>query len=733
MSIFGEQLENRVRNDEEAVAENLQKLGHAVNGKNWSAWRDDMLLSGRTKQIGMIMRYLKLALPDTVREIDNISEQIDYMLQPSGGTKRLVELNDQWWKNGDGPLLATFAETGEAIALFPGKLKGYVFFDEKTGEKVKVTKKNKDLFETEAYCFYKPLPNRPLSGKDFVKFLLRQLQPYDVVMTILASVCIALFGLLTPFATKYAFANVMPSEKKMLLIPLGVLLFSAAIGSWLMNVVKMSINSRINSRLDVVCQNAVYSRVIRLPASFFGNKSAGGLANRVMTLNSLPPVLTEILFGAFLTVLISSVYIIQLFSIASSLVLPVLAIYAAEIFVFVITVIQERKLIDARLRGEEINSGLVFALLSGIQKIKSSGSENRAFAKWMESYSKRTKAAYRVPFPSGVRTALITAIHMFGLLWIYVIAYEEKLSVSQFASFSSAFGTIMSGIGTLGAAGMSFSMVTPILRMGEPILSEVPETVEGKRSVKKLNGNIEIRGLEFRYTDDGPNVLDGIDLSIRQGEYVAIVGKSGCGKSTLMRLLLGFETPKKGQIIYDEYDLDSLDKRSLRRNIGTVLQNGKLFTGDIYSNITITAPWMDMDAAWDAAEKAGMAEDIRRMPMKMHTLIAEGGGGISGGQKQRLLIARAICPKPNILMLDEATSALDNMTQKIVTDSMNEMKCTRIVIAHRLSTIKACDRIIVLDRGKIAEEGTYDELYKMNGLFTQLAKRQIAEELMTDK
>lgn len=728
MSIFGKQLQKRIDNDNTAVAKNLKRLGDSVSGRSEILYNESRFTKNRIRQIAIICRELKLPLPDVIRESKNLSEQIDFILQPSGATKRLVELNDIWWKNSDGPLLATFADTDEEIALLPNRFRGYYYFDPETGEKIRITKKNKDLFDKEAFCFYRPLPGVSMTGKDYIWFLLKQIKVSDVLLTVMASIFIAVFGLLTPFATKYAFTHAMPTGEKMLLISLGVLLVSAAVGSWMMSVVKMSANSRISNRLDTISENAVYSRVIRLPASFFGDKSAGGLANRVMALNTLPVLLTEILFGTLITVLVSSVYIFQLITISHKLVFPVFVIYLVEILVFVVTVMQERKLISKRMDGEEKNSGLVFALLSGIQKIKASGSEDRAFAKWMETYSERTKPAYRLPFPSGVRVPLVTAIHMLGLLWIYVIAYNNSLSVSQFASFSSAFGMMMAGINSLGGAGMSVSMIEPVLKMGEPILKEVPETTEGKKTVRALTGRIELNGVEFRYTDDGPNILDGISLKINAGDYVAIVGKSGCGKSTLMRLLLGFEEPQKGTVCYDDDDLESLDKHSLRRNIGTVLQNGKLFTGDIYSNITITAPWMDMDDAWEAAEKAGMANDIRQMPMGMHTLIAEGGGGISGGQKQRLLIARAICPKPNVLMLDEATSALDNLTQKIVTDSMNEMKCTRIVIAHRLSTIKECNRILVLDHGKIAEEGTFDELMAKNGIFTELAKRQIVEE-----
>ena len=230
--------------------------------------------------------------------------------------------------------------------------------------------------------------------------------------------------------------------------------------------------------------------------------------------------------------------------------------------------------------------------------------------------------------------------------------------------------------------------------------------------------------MTFSYGENLPNVLDGLSLKIRSGQYVAIVGKTGCGKSTLMRIMLGFEKPQKGGVFYDGRDIERMDLKSLRRRIGSVMQSGKLFTGDIYSNIVINNPRLTMDEAWEAAEMAGFADDIRNMPMGMFTMISEGQGGISGGQRQRLLIARAIAGKPKILVFDEATSALDNITQKIVSDSLEKLKCTRIVIAHRLSTIKQCDRIIVLDQGHIIEDGTYENLIAKNGFFAELVERQ---------
>ena len=277
---------------------------------------------------------------------------------------------------------------------------------------------------------------------------------------------------------------------------------------------------------------------------------------------------------------------------------------------------------------------------------------------------------------------------------------------------------------SLAGIALTVAQIKPIMDMVKPILQAVPEISEGKQVITRLSGGIELNNVSFRYNENMPLVVDDMSLKIRPGQYVAIVGTTGCGKSTLMRLMLGFETPQKGAVYFDGKDISGVDLKSLRRNIGVVMQNGKLFSGDIFSNITISAPWLTMDEAWRAAELSGIADDIRRMPMGMHTIISEGSGGVSGGQRQRLMIARAIAPKPKVLMFDEATSALDNLTQKTVSESLDGLKCTRIVIAHRLSTIKQCDRIIVLDKGKIIEDGTYNELIENGGFFAELVARQ---------
>ncbi|MBP5668713.1 MAG: ATP-binding cassette domain-containing protein, partial [Lachnospiraceae bacterium] len=345
-------------------------------------------------------------------------------------------------------------------------------------------------------------------------------------------------------------------------------------------------------------------------------------------------------------------------------------------------------------------------------------------ARWGKLYAKSTQLIYNPPMILKVSRVIGTAISLIGTMVLYYAAVKSKVSISEYYDFNTAYGMVAGAFMTLAGTATTIANIKPTLDMVRPILETVPEIDETKKMVTQLKGGIELNNVSFRYSEDMPMILDNLSLKIHPGQYVAIVGKTGCGKSTLMRTLLGFETPQKGAVYYDGQDLKSLDPKSLRRRIGTVMQDGKLFMGDVYSNIVITAPWLTLDDAWEAAEIAGIAEDIRRMPMGMHTIISEGQGGISGGQRQRLMIARAVAPKPKILMFDEATSALDNLTQKQVSEALDKMKCTRIVIAHRLSTIRQCDRIIVLDGGRIIEDGTYEQLIAKNGFFADLVARQ---------
>ena len=425
-----------------------------------------------------------------------------------------------------------------------------------------------------------------------------------------------------------------------------------------------------------------------------------------------------------LTSIFSLLYVAQIIKYAPALAVPAIFIILATLLVSVSATVMQMQISRGQMQLSAREQGMSYALISGIQKIRLSGAEKRAFTKWGNLYAKEAELLYNPSLFLKVSPVITTAITLAGTVVMYYAAIKSHVSVAEYYAFNTAYGMVSGAFTSLAGVTLAIAQIKPILEMVKPILETVPEIAQEKEVVTRVSGSIELNNVTFRYNENMPPVIDNLSLKILPGQYVAIVGSTGCGKSTLMRLMLGFETPQKGAVYYDGKDLNRLDLKSLRRKIGVVMQNGRLFSGDIFSNIVISAPELTLDEAWEAAELAGMKEDIEAMPMGMYTMISEGMGGISGGQRQRLMIARAVAPKPKILMFDEATSALDNLTQKKVSESLDRLKCTRIVIAHRLSTIRHCDRIVVLDQGHIIEDGTYEDLIAKNGFFADLVARQ---------
>ena len=369
----------------------------------------------------------------------------------------------------------------------------------------------------------------------------------------------------------------------------------------------------------------------------------------------------------------------------------------------------------------------VLQLLNGISKLRSCGAEKRAFALWAKSFSEQKQLDFKISSIANMQTVFDSAYTVVASLLIFsAIAFlQPGIDTGTFMAFNAAFVQFFAATLAVGSALTASLSIIPLYERAKPILNALPEQTPSQTAPGELQGSIDISHVTFRYNEDGPAILDDISLNIKAGEFIAFVGPSGSGKSTLFRLLLGFEQPEAGAVYYNQQDLAGLDIGAVRRQLGVVLQNGKLMPGDIFTNIVGSSP-LTLDDAWEAARMAGFDEDIKAMPMGMHTVIAEGAGTISGGQKQRLMIARAIVKKPRILLFDEATSALDNRTQATVAHSIENLNATRIVIAHRLSTVIKADRIFVIVAGQVLETGNYEELMAKNGHFAELARRQLA-------
>lgn len=723
MGWFDEQLRQRKKNDDEVLSDAFASMASAVMGaKVAAALNNDSAVTKNA--IDEILRFYHAKSREVPDSIKNKNEQLEYLLRPYGIMRRTVKLQDGWYRDAIGAMLGVMKDSGRVVALIPTGLSGYTFFDHTTGKRRRVDKHNQHLLEEEAIAFYKPFPLKKLGIGAMLRYMAETLSPADLILVAAATLAISLVGLLTPRLNNLLFSTVLESGSVQLLLSAAIFLVSVTVSSLLLSVVKMLLQSRIDTKLGLSVQAAAMMRVLSLPADFFKEYSSGDLSSRMSQINALCSMLVNVVLSTGLTSVFSLIYITSIFNYAPALVVPALCIILITAgFTLLSTVVQMR--ISRRSMGlSSRESGMTYALITGIQKIRLSGAEKRAFARWGELYAQRAKLTYDPPAFIKINSVISLAISLAGTLVMYAAAVRSGISVPDYYAFNTAYGMVSGAFMSLTGMTMMLSQLKPILEMVKPFFDTVPEIAEEKQVLSRVSGGIELSHVSFRYKEDMPLVVDDLSLKIKPGQYVAIVGKTGCGKSTLLRLLLGFEKPQKGAIYYDGRDLDKIDLRSLRRLVGVVMQNGKLFQGDIYSNIVISAPQLAMDDAWEAAELAGIAEDIRQMPMGMHTIISEGSGGISGGQRQRLMIARAIAPKPKILMFDEATSALDNVTQKKVSESLGALKCTRIVIAHRLSTIRQCDRVIVLDGGKIIEDGTYDELIAQNGYFAELVERQ---------
>lgn len=723
MGIFEEQLRERLKRDDAELSHSIDDVIDSLRGKS-RYHADGTSMENLRHELELICQFYKLEIPSEFHDTKDVNEFIDYMTHPSGIMHRRVMLEGDWWKDCDGALLAVTKDKGEFCALLPRKTGGYSFWNTSSGAREKLTSKHKDVFEKEALCFYEPLPEEVKNGKQLLFFLFKHIAIFDYATVLLATLLATLLGMMTPYISGIIFSRLIPSGKTDIVFTTAILLLITVLAAYIMSVVRTGTLERIKNRMENVVQNALMSKLMHLPPRFFQRKSAGGLATTITYLDRLPMIIADVLLGPCITAVFSFAYVIQIGVLAPSLALPAFVTLIAQALIIIFSIKQKLRLTREELNANMEVKGITYSAISGIQRIKLSGSEKRIVSRWAKAYKNRAKAAYKVYFPSTMQNELVVAAALAGTLWVYFSGASRGIELSQFVVFLSAFSIATNNITSLSECAQHLPFLKPSLKLIEPILSEAPETSAGKTVVGRLSGAIEMSHVTFRYSEKSPAVLDDLNLKIKPREYIAIVGRSGCGKSTLMRLLMGFEKPESGMVMYDQKDLAELDPASLRRNIGVVLQNGKLFAGSIFSNITISAPWLTLKEAWEAAEMAGMADDIRNMPMGMHTLISEGSGGISGGQKQRLMIARAIAPKPKILMFDEATSALDNITQKKVSDTLDTLNCTRVVIAHRLSTIRNCDRILVMDKGKIAEDGSYDELIAKNGLFAELVERQ---------
>ncbi|HEY9619166.1 MAG TPA: NHLP bacteriocin export ABC transporter permease/ATPase subunit [Crinalium sp.] len=687
--------------------------------------------------------------PMQSEDLKRVKEPLEAIARSSHLRLRRVLLRGQWWQKDGGPILAYTRQERRPVALLPIAGSRYELFDPKTvnvdaevtharsmeehkmqSARIAVNMAVADTLDPVAFVFYRPLPDGVLKAIDLLKFAFQGRQR-DLLWILVAGVLATLVGMFIPQATAILIDQAIPYGDVGLLTQIGLGLLAAAFGGVSFQLAQAIASMRLETISDASLQAAVWDRLLKLRTSFFRQYAIGDLNSRVSGISAIRRKLSgtalQSIFAGFFALLNLGLLFYYSASLAGLALIVALVVMTFTAASGALLIRKNRPLME--LEGDIF--GLMVQLINGISKLRIAGAEERAFAYWGQKYTQQlrltlstqqiedTVALFNTVMPT------LTSVVLFWLASALVNTPTGGLSTGSFLAFSVAFGTFIGGATSLSNTLIEILGVIPLWQRSQPILTAEPEIDLNKADPGRLNGSIHVDHLTFRYRDDGPLILEDVSIHAQPGEFIALVGPSGSGKSTILRLLLGFDMPISGTVYYDGQDLAGLDVLAVRRQLGVVLQNGRINAGTVFENISGGA-LIKLDDAWKAAEMSGLADDIRAMPMQMHTLVSEGGSNLSGGQRQRLIIARALALHPRILLLDEATSALDNRTQAIVSQSLDQLNVTRVVIAHRLSTIRNADRIYVLEAGRVVQQGSFDELAHQPGLFAQLIRRQVA-------
>ncbi|MEA2049191.1 MAG: NHLP bacteriocin export ABC transporter permease/ATPase subunit [Campylobacterota bacterium] len=721
-----DKLNNKIQSDlndtNDALLNLVSVFDKSINQNILANSNDDELLSV-CKIIGKELEIEIKEFPKNLSSQDPIGD----ISKASNIRVRDINLEHNWYKSDNGTLLG-FTNEGVPVVLLQKSNDKYEIINLRTNTTTIANEHTIKNISKNAYMFYKPLPQRKLDYKDIASFMIfNNRKNFFIILSM--SIITGIIALATPIATGIIFDSVIPESNKTQLFEIIAGLLVIAFSIAFFNIVRGFTVAKFKGRISLNLQAAIWDRLINMPVSFFRDYSTGELTMRASGIGSIVQMFESGVVSALLGGIFSIFSLILLFSYSTDLALIAFGlVLVAVIFNLGTSLILIRYQKKILIVSEKI-SGFTFDVLSGIQRIKISGAHSKAYSKWAKQFATQKEIAYRA---GTIQNYLEIFNSIFSVLTtviiFYYIAYHmqdtNSFSIGDYMAFNAAFGQFTSAFLAMSGVVVTILSAKPTYDRLKPILETIPEISTLKNHPGILQGDIEINSLSFKYTQDGPTILNDINMHIKEGEFVAIVGSSGSGKSTLLRLLLGFEEANEGNIYFDSQNLNDIDIRALRSQLGVVLQNSTVLSGDIFTNI-VGSGNKTIEDAWKAAKMAGFDEEIRSMPMGMHTMVSDGGGTLSGGQKQRLIISRALINKPNIIFFDEATSALDNKTQRIVTESLDNLNVTRIVIAHRLSTIENADKIYVLENGTIMQCGSFNELMKDEGLFKELAKRQI--------
>lgn len=713
----------------------LDKLASVLHPQPISFDRTGTPLLIAAGAVGRVQK-IKIQPPAASEDLSLLQNPLEAIARASQCRIRPVQLVGNWWQQEHGPILGYTKDSNSPVALLPDpeKGKGYFLFEPVRETRTTVTKAVAQTIATTAYVFYRPLPLVIHKIVELFQFGIEGYQK-DLLLIILVGALATILGMVVPLATGMLIDQAIPDSDRLLLWQIGLALFAAALGKSAFQLSQGIITLRVENATDVNLQLAVWDRLLKITPAFFRRYTSGDWVNRLLAIRQIRSQLSGASQRTLLSGLFSLLNLGLMFIYSIKLALIGLGI---SILAIIVTITSGIFLVRKERQQEELDGeidGLTVQLIGGVAKLRVAAAEERAFAAWAEKYSQKTKLIFSIQQINDALSTFNEALPLISsvlLFWFAILFIEiakakgnpSGLTAGTFLAFYAAFGIFISGVTDLSNTLTDILGIVPLWERAKSIVQAPTEYDPNRTDSGRLAGRVILDHITFRYREDGPLILENVSIEANPGEFIAVVGPSGSGKSTLFRLLLGFEIPQSGTVYYDGQDLAGLDVISVRRQLGVVLQNGRVQQSSIFDNIACGA-LITLKEAGKAAEMAGLAQDIEQMPMGMHTVVSEGGSNLSGGQRQRLLIARALIGKPKIILMDEATSALDNHTQAVVTQSLETLSATRIVIAHRLSTIRHADRIYVLEAGRVVQVGSFTELIEREGLFARLVARQL--------
>ncbi|MBN2833848.1 MAG: ATP-binding cassette domain-containing protein [Candidatus Delongbacteria bacterium] len=715
----------------DAEIKGIEILSEGILGsKEKVVWKSGQKSEYLWDTVEYLCKHLKTFVDENIR-----LGKTDYSLEEIAAEVRLtcrdIILEENWHLYDCGELIVYKESSNSPVACYYISSKNCYFqYDPSNGIVEKITNQTAQMFKSKAASISRTLPEESLNWKEFFRFGLKKFEWVDFFWMVVLAIAIALINTLLPSLNQKIYDDYIPIGSVSLLFQVGCVIGSFMIGNVFLSIVKNLFSFRIASRIKIAAQDAIYDRVFNLSGNFLRKYESADLATRMMSIGSLTFSLYSIAIQTSVTIIFFLVYFIRLMKYSPKLTwiaLLFLAGYSViDYWISTRAINFDRNIESNRNKSNSI----LYQYISGIEKIRMAGVEDHMLNVYLGPYIEtRNLELKKSKWSIMSRSLSDNAIKICLMIFYFIIIKKNQdITTGSFVAFISAFGLFSANVMSLIQGAVGIVAMQPLLERFKPIISAMPEREKGVvPPPENFDGRIKIENVFFAYDEGAENVINNVDETINDGEYIGIVGASGCGKSTLLKLLLGFEKPQNGKIIYGDQDLSIIDKQLLRKSMGVVLQDGGLIAGSIQENITITNNKATQEEIWEVIRAVALEEDIKDMPMGLQTILSEDGGTISGGQKQRILIARALINKPKIIFFDEATSALDNITQAQVSDTLKEQKgCTKIVIAHRLSTIKQCDRIFVMEKGSVVEKGNYEELMEKKGLFYKLASRQIA-------